>query len=192
MLDLKTIGIKSGSNQFGQISLFELVFLAAGFDAREIKDVVDKRGEAFALFANNAKVFFVLFLRGKAAEFQRFRIKANERQRSAKLVRDVGDEVRFQSGELHFARNVAMGKEYSTCHDQRERCQNKIVVPEKFRADFVNGGAGVFDGKNHALKNIAEGTLHLRLSAVPTRGSDPGSGALERTNHHGGGTGVRS
>src|SRR5882762_5603664 len=90
LLDLKTIGIKGGSKQFRQVRLFERVFLAASFDAGEIKDIVDESGEALALFANNAKVFLVLFLRGKTAEFQGLRVKPNERKRSAQLVGNVG------------------------------------------------------------------------------------------------------
>src|SRR5438445_8552544 len=120
LLDLKTIRIKCGANEFREVRLFEFVFLTACLDTGEIKDIVDESGETLTLFANNAKVFLVLFLRGQTAEFERLGIKPNESERRAQLVRNVRDKVRLQSSQIHFAGNIAIGKEHPARHDQRE------------------------------------------------------------------------
>lgn len=53
LFDLKTIGIEGRTNQFGEISLFEVVFLTPGFYAGEVQDVVDESGQTLALLAND-------------------------------------------------------------------------------------------------------------------------------------------
>ena len=117
MFDLEPVGFESGSNEFAEVGFLEFVFFAAGFDAREIQNVVDEGAEALALFANDAEIFLVFFPGGKAAEFERFGIEADERQRRAQLVGNVGDEVGLESREIHFARHVAV------CHVHTARHQ---------------------------------------------------------------------
>ena len=63
LLDLIAIRIKRVRNQLCNISLTEFIFFVAGFNAREIEDVIDKRREPFALFANDAVILLLLLRR---------------------------------------------------------------------------------------------------------------------------------
>src|ERR1043166_4269676 len=191
LFDLEAIRIQCGSNELRQIGLLELVFLAASLDAREIEDVVDESSQALALFANDAEILLVLFLGSEASELERFRVKPDQCERSTQFVRNIGDKVGLQPGELHFARNIAIGQEDSAGHDQGECGKNEIVVLQEFRPNFVNRGAGILNGKNQALKHLAQRTVHFRLSAVPTRRRDPGSRIPGAMNHDRGRIGVR-
>src|ERR1700751_372926 len=74
LLDLEAVRLQGAAHQFGQIRLLEVVFLAAGFDAGEIENIVDERAQAFAFFADDAEIFLVFFLGGQAAKFERLRV----------------------------------------------------------------------------------------------------------------------
>ena len=75
MFYLITIRVERVANQVADVSLAEFIFFAPGLDAREIEDVVDKRGQPLTLFANDAIVLLLLFLSSDAPEFQRFGVQ---------------------------------------------------------------------------------------------------------------------
>ena len=110
LFDLEAVRIQRGANEFGEIGFLELVFLAAGFDAGEIENIVDERGETFAFFANDAEVFLIFFFCGEAAELEGLRIETDQREGRAQFVRDIGDEIGFEAREVHFPGNIAIGE----------------------------------------------------------------------------------
>src|SRR5215471_9577553 len=150
LLDLEAVSLERGSHQLAQVGFLELVFLAAGFDARKIQNIVDESAETFAFFANDAEVFLVFFLGGEAAEFESFGVEADQRQRGAKFMRNVGDEVRLEARQVHFAGHVAVGHVHAAGHQERKRTQNDVVVAQELGADRVNRRAGILDSQNHA------------------------------------------
>src|SRR3974390_499252 len=118
LLDLEAVGIEGVANEFGKIGFLEFIFLAAGLNAREVENIVDQGGQAFAFFADDAEIFLIFLLGVEAAQFKRFGVEANERKRSAQLVGDVGDEIRFEAGEIHLAGNVAVSQEDAAEHEK--------------------------------------------------------------------------
>ncbi len=86
LLQLVAIGVQRVVHQFAHVGLAEVVFLAAGLDAGEIQDVVDERGQAFALFANDAVVLLIFFRTGEPAHLERLGIQA-ESEKAACAIR---------------------------------------------------------------------------------------------------------
>src|SRR6202040_3130424 len=108
-------------------------------NSREVQDIVDQRGQAFALLPDDAKIFLVFFLGTQAPQLQSFGIEADQSQRCTQFVRNVRDEVGFQSREIHFSGNVAIREPDSSDHEQRQRTQNNIVVSKKPVSDIRDG-----------------------------------------------------
>ena len=79
----------------GQIRRFELVFFSPLFDAREVQNIFDERGEPAAFLADEAEIL-VLFRRlGDFAALQALRQQPHRRNGRAQFVRHTGDEVGF-------------------------------------------------------------------------------------------------
>ena len=93
LLDLIAIGVQGIAHQFPNIGLPKIVFFLAGFNSREVQDVIDEGTEAFALFANDAVILVVFLLGTQASHFQSFRVQADEREGRAQFVRYVGNEI---------------------------------------------------------------------------------------------------
>ena len=70
-------------------------------------------GEPLALLADDLVVLLVFFRAGEAPHLQCFGIKTDQRQRRTQFVRNVGNEIRFQSRQRHFFADVAVRQENS-------------------------------------------------------------------------------
>ena len=72
LLDLITIGFQRVPYQFPHVGVTEVVFFAAGLDAREIQNIVDQCGKTLTLLANDAVVLLIFLLRIQAPHLERF------------------------------------------------------------------------------------------------------------------------
>ena len=79
LLDLVAIRIDRVAHEIRNVGFAEFILLAAGFDAREIKNVIDQRRQPLALFADDAIVLLLLFLSRDAAQLKCFSIETNQR-----------------------------------------------------------------------------------------------------------------
>src|SRR5262245_38497843 len=114
LLDLIAIGIEGATHQLGEIGLAEVILLASRLDAGEIENIVDQGGQPLALLADDAIVPRNLLPRLNASELERLRVQPNQRERRPELVRDIGNEVGLQAGDLDLPADAAVRQHQTT------------------------------------------------------------------------------
>src|ERR1700691_4332139 len=110
LLNFKTIGVERAPHQIGHVGFAEAVLFLARLDAGEVKNIVDQRSQPLALFANDLVVFLMFARGGDASQLQSFCIKADERKGCSELVRDIGNEIRFQFRQCKFAGEASISE----------------------------------------------------------------------------------
>ena len=101
VVQLEPVRFVGVANDLRDVGRLEGVFLSAGLDPREIKNVVDQAREPGALPRNDGIVFLSLFLRGYAPGLKSLTEHPYERKGRLELVRHVGHEIGLDGRKGH-------------------------------------------------------------------------------------------
>ncbi len=183
LLDFKTIRVERAPHQIGHIGFSEAVFFLARLDTREVQDIVDQRSQPLTLFANDLVIFLTFSWVGDASQFERLCVKADERQRRSQLVRDVRDKIGFQFRQRKFARDVSIGEQHPTTHQQRKGSESEEGRPHKVVADVRERGPAQLHSENQSGEDSFEPTLYFRRTSIPTNRSSQRSVVLCSPDH---------
>src|SRR3984893_12804776 len=99
-------------------------------------------------------------------------------------MRDIGNEVGLESGQIHFFGNVAVCKPNSAYHERRECSQNDVVISEKSSSDVRDRRALVVHREDQIWENICKTALLLWAASIPICRSYPWRGILRCMDHH--------
>src|SRR6185295_5454431 len=167
LFDLITVGLERVTNQLRDVGVAKLVFLSPGFDSRKIQDVVNQRGQALALFTNDA-VVLLLFVPGcDAAQLECLGVQANQSERCAQLMRYVGNEVGLQTGEGKFLVHDVSG-EYQPADDhQRKKAEDQKTAMHPGLTKRLYAGALILDAEGQPAENVVEFARHFRFPFAP-------------------------
>ena len=171
-------------HQFAHVGLAEVVFLASGLDTGEVENVVDERGQPFALFADDAVVLLIFFRAGEPPHLQRLGVEADQRKRRAQLVRNVGNEIGLQPGQRHFLGDVAIGQHNSARQHQRQSRQSQEADMREALADGCQRGSAQLDRQRQSREGAFQVSLRFRRAAIPPAGLSQRRRFILAAQHH--------
>src|SRR5947208_175847 len=132
LFDLVSIGLERVVRQLANIGFTKIVLFLARLDAGKVKNVVDKSGQPFALFADDGVVFLVFLAAAQAAHLQGFGVKPDQRQRSSQFV-SLGVSARLRLIRLESISGKRRSRRYSA---------SKIMPPTVVFSSGSSGACG--------------------------------------------------